>query len=234
MKSMETYLNDNWQNIPNDVKLMIMSQLDEKTIFAFCQSNKNIYNFCKTNNLTADLSYINKKNPKGVLIDNSRKHADLLRRGFETVFSIIMTTELQDNGENRYSDAYRNSNLPDFENLNALELKYGLYTGTEFFESGPCGAKFTRPRLSIRGLPPLQGTIINFVLLVKIDMFEFDMEASVYKNNEDLYGFLFEKYKKENRNSNSEKFIPIWEDFLLNGRANFDSYYAILSELPCP
>jgi len=222
----------NWDRIPKDIKLLTIGNLDEKERFAFCQANRKISEFCRQYKLTADDKAI-ESNPTGVLIDTRRKQADLIKRGFETVFSVVMNEKDSDSDDD--DDNIRSDNIPELKNIEVLELRFGLNQGTEYYIQHGHDIWETRVHLQMKGLPPFQESMIDFVLIATEPPYDgiTRFEAFPYYSQQDLMNILYEI------SAFAEQLKPILDESMFSAlletrRVILPYNLVLLCRLPCP
>jgi len=153
----EEYAVNNWDRLPRDLKLLLLNRMEPGARANFCQANKRISDFCRQHKLTVDDRLIEEMNPDGLLIDTRRKQAELLKKGFQTVYSLVLTVD------NIHEDGLH-SNIPVLEEINATELVFGLNRGTHYFTRQGYDEHGFFVHLAYPGLPPRPGTLIKFVI----------------------------------------------------------------------
>lgn len=229
----EQYLLNNWEFLPKDLKLLILNDIDLASRFKFCQADKRISEFCRKYKLTAD-DHILLQNPEGQLIDTRRKQADLINRGFQTVFSLILNENERNNGE--HGDGYASTNIPNAETMEVLELVFGADRGTDFYSQHNYDVKDYRIHMNMIGLPPKEGDLIKF-LFINASSYDGEYFNAIHlTENDDLETIIYEF-------SATETNIPIYSKLLENDHVNallsgqrviIDGDLAIIFELPCP
>ena len=229
----EQYLLNNWEFLPKDLKLLILNDIDLASRFKFCQADKRISEFCRKYKLTAD-DHVLSQNPEGQLIDTRRKQADLINRGFRTVFSLILNENKRNNGE--HGDSYGSTNIPNVETMEVIELVFGADLGTDFYSQHNHDVRDYRIHMNMFGLPPKEGDLIKFLFINQGSYSGEYFNAVHFTQNDDLETIIYEF-------SGTEPSIGIYSDLLegdhinelLSGqRVIIDGNLAMIFELPCP
>jgi len=226
------FLITNWKSIPKDIKLLLMGKLDDETRYKFCQISNEIATFCRENRLT----YYDKVlslNPDGELIDTINKQVELIQRGFETTFSLIMNEERFRNEE---AGVYNSSNIPDVKDIVVKELVFGADHGTNYYYQHGYDTMSFYVHLNMVGLPPTKGVPIKFLFVSMYSFNGHEIEAIHYIDRDDLYEKIYEMsatsedniYKQINYDEN------LFNELVTNKRIVVNGEVAQLYELPCP
>lgn len=238
-QSTKEFLVNNWEKLPKDIKLLIIGKLNEKDRFKLFQGDKRISDFCRKHKLTADDKVL-LDNPEGQLIDTRRKQVDLIRRGFRTVFSLILNEIEFDNGED--GEDARATNIPYAKNIQVLELVFGVDLGTVFFESEGYNSIQYRVHLNMIGLPPNKEDIIKFLFIYCQFRGGAYFQAIHLTENDDLETVLYEFSGTETSEYIANVYTELTEEDsnyveqLLAGKRVItkQGYLAVIFQLPCP
>jgi hypothetical protein len=228
------FLAKNWESLPKDIKFYILNKIEPDDLQLFCQTNKVIANFCRENKLTLH-SRLLAMNPQGELIDTNFKKAELIKRGFETIYSLVLNEKEQDNGER--GDYFFATNMPDPKDIQALELVFGMNNGTDYFTASGNDHKLLMVHLTVIGLPPPQGTLVNFLLVISFGVDDWEITARYYLNKEDLIKHLQNRGREEYPSKIYKSIVTepgILDQFLTNGRIVVGHEVAQLYSLPSP
>ena len=174
-----------------DLKLMILKGLDRQDCYSFCQGDSRISQFCRTHQLTAMDDTINENNPFGVLIDTRLKLADYINRGYETVYSLILNTE-EDHVEDHWGNDVETNIGGAAKDVEILGIVPGYMNGTYYAYRDGYDHWSKYYHLSLDGLPPAQGSLINIVAIMSDDE-DFPLPTIYtynYKNETDLENYL--------------------------------------------
>lgn len=227
------FLIKNWNVLPKDIRFYILNKIDPDSLQSFCQTNKAIADFCRENGLTMH-SRLLAMNPQGELIDTKFKKAELIKRGFETIYSLFLNEKELDNGER--GNYFFATNMPDPKDITALELVFGYNNGTEYVTAIRNDHKSMTVHLTVIGLPPPQGELVNFLLVISMGFDDWEITAYHYLNREDLIEHLqnrgVEEYPKIYKSIVTEP--GFLDQFLAKGRIVVENGVAQLYSLPSP
>lgn len=175
-------LSNVWEMLNKDLKLLILTSLPIDDRLNFCQSDRRISNFCRENNLTGYDATIQTWNPSGELIDSKAKLAEYIERGYDTVYSLLLT-EFDDEDVD---------NPRDLRDINIIGIIPGVNKGTVYInEITEYRDSYHFYHFSMPGLPPSRGTTLKIIAFIYYDfggMVEID--AYEYRDEEELYQIL--------------------------------------------
>lgn len=157
----EDYILNNFDLLPVEVLVTLLESLSDESRANLCRTDRRFSDICRDFNMTTADKLVLEVNPLGQLVPTRGDQADLIRRGFETVYSCVFNEIDHDVGG---GDNYRSWNIPEIEELELLEMKFGLNNGSLFTENHGYTSKDFFVNVSIPGLPPPKGTIMHLLV----------------------------------------------------------------------
>ena len=183
-ESVEDYVLQNFDLLPAEILVRLLESLSEESRANLCRTDRRFSSICRNFNLTTADKLVQEYNPLGQLVPTRGDQADLIRRGFETVYSCVFNEIRKNRGD---GDRGRSTNIPKISKLELLEMKFGLDNGTWFDEQHGYDSKDFHVNASILGLPPAKGTIMHLLVHYDYDSSGYtEVGARLFDNLDEL------------------------------------------------